>query len=178
MFDGANFFPIGKITDFGLASVLGPTGVEVNSMETAAVRWTAPEMARLMVDSGSKEKYPQKKNFLEKADVWSFAMTALEVRFLIDSQVGIWDLTLWVPFKIVTDQDPFPEYENEFRSFAALSRQPSPVTEYLPRMNPVPEILSDNAFNCIKMCWELDHTKRPTMVSVATSYANEEGFYT
>jgi hypothetical protein len=47
-------------------------------MTSAAIRWTAPEMARFMIDS--EDKHVEKEPFLEKADVWSFAMTALEVR--------------------------------------------------------------------------------------------------
>jgi serine/threonine protein kinase len=65
----------GKITDFGLSAILGSTKREGSSLVSEAVRWQAPELAPFREDDfAGREKH------LEKADVWSFALTALEVR--------------------------------------------------------------------------------------------------
>lgn len=67
----------GKITDFGLSSVLSSGTIGANSMLSAAFRWQAPELQEI------EECEPEKRvPLLEKADVWSFALTSLEVRSL------------------------------------------------------------------------------------------------
>lgn len=64
----------GKITDFGLSSILGTSLSEKNSQISGAYRWAAPEL--YLLRHTSKE---DREKHLEKADVWSFAMTCLEV---------------------------------------------------------------------------------------------------
>jgi hypothetical protein len=64
----------GKITDFGLSAILGSTTRGGSSQVSEAVRWRAPELAAFQEDDlAGREKH------LEKADVWSFALTVLEV---------------------------------------------------------------------------------------------------
>ena len=63
----------GKITDFGLSHILG-SAMETSSSSSYARRWQAPELAWV------EEKDPtEREKYLEKADVWSFALTSLEV---------------------------------------------------------------------------------------------------
>jgi hypothetical protein len=66
----------GKITDFGLSYTFNPSSVidSGNSQVSDAFRWRAPELASL--ENDNVEMY---NNYMEKADVWSFALTALEV---------------------------------------------------------------------------------------------------
>jgi hypothetical protein len=72
----------GKITDFGLSTILNPNPLweldEGNSQVSTAWRWRAPEMA----DVEDKDIVGRDR-FMEKADVWSFALTCLEVRMII-----------------------------------------------------------------------------------------------
>jgi serine/threonine protein kinase len=77
----------GKITDFGLSAILGSTTRGGSSQVSEAVRWQAPELAPFREnDFTGREKH------LEKADVWSFGLTALEVRdpshFALQIQTG------------------------------------------------------------------------------------------
>jgi serine/threonine protein kinase len=67
----------GKITDFGLSSILGLESDTESSLVSLAVKWQAPEMARL-----SNKDIKSRRKYLEKADVWSFGLTALEVALL------------------------------------------------------------------------------------------------
>lgn len=60
----------GKITDFGLSSIIGIQFQLINSKVTEAFKWRAPELAKM--EAGETVS-------LEKSDVWSFAITSLEV---------------------------------------------------------------------------------------------------
>jgi serine/threonine protein kinase len=79
--DGGELQITGKITDFGLSHILDLNpipGIEsANSQVTQAIRWRAPEMAHV-----EEEDISNREKLLEKADIWSFALTALEVRTL------------------------------------------------------------------------------------------------
>lgn len=76
----------GKITDFGLSSILGSKFLIESSQQTSAIRWQAPELAHV-----AEDVIEGRKMLLQKADVWSFAMTALEVsiQFRSESPVGL-----------------------------------------------------------------------------------------
>jgi serine/threonine protein kinase len=68
----------GKITDFGLSSILGSDFQTANSQMSDALKWRAPELSRIKGnDIKGREKH------LEKADVWSFGLTSLEVSTLL-----------------------------------------------------------------------------------------------
>jgi serine/threonine protein kinase len=63
----------GKITDFGLSWIIGETSNDEKVRYSEAMRWQAPELSNENLDAENREK------IMEKADVWSFAMTSLEV---------------------------------------------------------------------------------------------------
>jgi hypothetical protein len=64
----------GKITDFGLSSILGSALRMGSSLISNALKWPAPELAAFEDDD-----FEQCEIYLEKADVWSSALTSLEV---------------------------------------------------------------------------------------------------
>jgi hypothetical protein len=64
----------GKITDFGLSAILGTTTRGGSSQVSGAIRWQAPELAPFREDD-----FAGRAEYMEKADVYSFALTALEV---------------------------------------------------------------------------------------------------
>jgi serine/threonine protein kinase len=64
----------GKITDFGLSWILGEQFREESSQYTKAIRWRDPELAHKDITS-----IKIREQYMEKADVWSFALTSLEV---------------------------------------------------------------------------------------------------
>jgi serine/threonine protein kinase len=64
----------GKITDFGLSSILGSKIHSASSKLSDAVKWQAPELAKVR-----EESFEGREKLLEKADVWSFGITSLEV---------------------------------------------------------------------------------------------------
>jgi len=72
-------YPIGKITDFGLASIQTKGKNGLPTAPTEALRWVSPELAKFYVHTVSEEEEETYRNLLEKADVWSFALTTLEV---------------------------------------------------------------------------------------------------
>ena len=64
----------GKIIDFGLSFILGSDFDKVNSQVSQVYRWRAPELAN--IDESDVSMVSQ---HMEKADVWSFSLTSLEV---------------------------------------------------------------------------------------------------
>jgi hypothetical protein len=68
----------GTIVDFGLSSTLNILSKGFNSQISAAVYYRAPELLLIDYDDSSARS-----SLLEKGDVWSFAMTLLEVSFSV-----------------------------------------------------------------------------------------------
>jgi hypothetical protein len=62
----------GKIADFGLSSILGSKFYAANSKANDAIKWRVPELA-LCGDDDVEGRG-------KLLDVWSFALTSLEVR--------------------------------------------------------------------------------------------------
>lgn len=85
----------GKITDFGLSYILDSELKSSISRVSEALKWRAPEMAAFEEDIAGREGY------LEKADVWSFALTSLEVRLIkVSRQQWLINRFRWFEMKI------------------------------------------------------------------------------
>jgi serine/threonine protein kinase len=137
----------GKITDFGLSSIISPLHQSRNVSLTQATRWLAPEIKFAEDDTVPKLSSHQ----LEKADVWSFAITALE---------------------IARDEDPFASIQPGSRFEQIRSSKPQALVELLPSVgqNPKEELVSEGGMLVLTRCWNLDSEERPTMVEVTQTY--------
>jgi serine/threonine protein kinase len=162
----------GKITDFGLSHILHSTigGLEsANSLSSEAIRWRAPEMADIEEGSDMRDLA------LEKADVWSFSLTALEVRndslFLIPFP-PILKKYAYRHTQVIQNETPFSQSIVGAQAFwKAWLRKPEILADALPKENPDKENLSQAAFEVMSQCWNLDPAKRPTMREVEDRYS-------
>lgn len=123
-----------SICDFGMSKVIEEV-TEVNSSltltEGGSARWLAPEVI--------EGKAPS-----EKADVYSFAMSILE---------------------LITGKHPYEECRRDaqvIRSIIVLSSLPM-----RPKSAAVDTWLSDDLWNLMQECWQRDISARPSMSEVA-----------
>jgi len=136
----------GKIIDFGLSHIISSiSSLESgNSQVSDALRWRAPELANVDDDDMATRE-----QLMEKADVWSFALTSLEV---------VQNLTY-----------PFPSLKNAKAFLRAWALTPEILIELLPKSNP-DELLSQAAFEIMMVCWRLDPMERPHMREAQARY--------
>jgi len=139
----------GKIIDFGLSYRLGPNDEEQgdeDSQVTDAYRWRAPEMTAEVVRNEAIRN-----SCMEKADVWSFALTSLEIN---------------------EDRDPFSQLDDE-AFYEMWTTKPEELVELLPKRKDGLK-LSDTAFAIMLLCWNLRPAKRPHMHEVQELYLSKK----
>lgn len=133
----------GKITDFGLSTIMNANPSIANSQFSAAFRWRAPELKDI------EDLHPEKRlSLLEKADIWSFAITSLEV---------------------VEDKMPFASIRSDSKFYGSWVLKPSELIEHLPRECPE-RLLSRVAFDIMKWCWNVEPSERPRMDDARAAY--------
>lgn len=139
----------GKITDFGLSTIMNAESSNANSQFSAARRWRAPELKDL--EDGELELEEQL-SLLEKADVWSFALTSLEV---------------------IENKMPFASIRSDSEFYGMWVLKLSELIEELPRECPE-RLLSNIAFEIMRWCWKVEPEERPKMVEVQTAYYRDK----
>lgn len=137
----------GKITDFGLSTIMNAESSNASTQFSAARRWRAPELKEL------EDLEPEEQlSLLEKADVWSFALTSLEV---------------------IENKMPFASIRSERKFYNSWALKPSELIEELPRDCPE-RLLSNIAFEIMRWCWKVEPDERPKMVEVQTAYYGDK----
>jgi serine/threonine protein kinase len=152
----------GKITDFGLSYIMRSELDKSSSQMSAALRWRAPEMSEVKDDDEEGRK-----NYMEKADVWSFALTALEVSYVLLS------ISASNPDKLIAqvaqNQNPFPTLTTDKSFMKAWASEPETLIGLLPVTNPNTPFY-DTAFGIMTECWRLRPVERPQMITAQTLY--------
>ncbi|KAL2918548.1 U1 snRNP protein [Polyrhizophydium stewartii] len=112
-----------RITDFGMAFIKANSRANTQR-RAAALRWVAPE------------KYKRGYKLAIPSDIFSFAMTAVE---------------------ILTGKYPFPELERDEQVRAVIMKGQRP---------PRPDNTPDGLWELIQDCWNQDPDKRPSFVQI------------
>lgn len=152
----------GKITDFGLSHVLSSGLDSGNSQISQAFRWQAPELANI-----ADEDVTGRERCMEKADVWSFALTSLEVPKPSPLPYQISETS-----QIVCNQEPFSDCSSFFKFYDIWkdTNNPERLITMLPTTNPVEDILSCHAFEIMKLCWQYEADDRPHLAEAREQY--------
>ena len=140
-----------RITDFGLAMV----AQSLESMRKASddcgncVRWIAPE---ILDDRGTYSK---------EADVFSFAMLTIEVRYNRSTQGQNFISKCHSPEKVFTGTVPFSDKSPRTAMLAIIGGERPP--------RPTHPALTDSFWALTQRCWDQEAHRRPNALRISCS---------
>lgn len=138
------------LSDYGLSRILERSGFTTTT-QSATWRYMAPELLSVRDDAEHSPRVTM------ATDVWSFAMTVIEVSYYITPSLSN---VLKLGLQILTGSVPFSHIARDANVILYVTRGGLPKRECCPQVN-------DIVWAMLERCWDVAPHRRPSMATLS-----------